>query len=68
LFSVHFRESRPGYDFASNVMHVDTDQICPKCLSWISATDIVRRTAYGLLQHESCPVTDTPTCLTEVST
>ena len=55
LLSPGTREPRPGYDFASNVMHVDGDDICPKCLGWISATAIVRRTAYGLVQHEACP-------------
>jgi hypothetical protein len=52
------REARPGHDFASNVMHVDGDTICPKCLGWISPTAIVRRTAYGLVQHEACPSED----------
>jgi hypothetical protein len=50
------REAPPGHDFAANVLHVDEDAICPRCLSWISAEDIVRRTRYGLVQHESCPI------------
>jgi hypothetical protein len=45
-----------GYDFASNVLHVDEDGICPRCLCWIGPEDIVRRTAYGPAQHEYCPV------------
>jgi hypothetical protein len=54
------RDAPAGFDFASNVMHADTDAICPKCLSWITPDDIVRRTAYGLLQHEACaPLTAT---------
>jgi hypothetical protein len=60
------REAPPGHDFAGNVMHVDTDAICPRCFGWISARDIVRRTAYGLLQHESCPVTDEPNYVSEL--
>jgi hypothetical protein len=37
-------------------MHAAGDDICPKCLSWISSTAPVRRTAYGLVQHEACPL------------
>ena len=59
LLSPRNQEAPHGYDFASNVMCVDVDAICPRCLGWISATAIVRRTAYGLLQHEACPVTTT---------
>jgi D-lyxose ketol-isomerase len=58
LLTPRAREAPPGHDFADNVMHVDADAICPRCLCWIGATDIVRRTAYGLVQHEACPVTD----------
>jgi hypothetical protein len=47
-------EARHGCDFTTNVMHVDAEAICPKCLSWVTPTDIVRRTAYGLIQHEAC--------------
>jgi hypothetical protein len=61
------REAPFGFDFASNVMHVETDAICPRCMSWITGSDIVRRTAYGLLQHEACPVTDEPHYASELS-
>jgi D-lyxose ketol-isomerase len=54
LVSPRPREAPHGHDFARNVMHVETDEICPRCLRWIAAADIVRRTAYGLVQHESC--------------
>jgi hypothetical protein len=56
-------QSPDGCDFASNVMHVDADAICPRCMRWISTRDIVRRTAYGLFQHEVCAVTDRPTAV-----
>jgi len=36
-------------------LHSDADEICPRCLSWIERRDYVRRTAYGVLQHELCP-------------
>jgi len=49
-------EAPHGWDYAANVMHVDRDAICPRCLRWIGSDDIVRRTAYGPVQHESCPV------------
>jgi hypothetical protein len=55
LLAPRAREAKHGHDFASNVMHVDSDDICPKCLSWITSTAPVRRTAYGLVQHEACP-------------
>lgn len=45
-----------GHDFAANELHVDEDSICPRCLTWISAEDIVRRTAFGPAQHEACPL------------
>lgn len=61
------REAPPGFDFTGNVMHVDTDAICPRCFSWIAPHDIVRRTAYGLFQHEACPVTDEPRFMSELS-
>jgi hypothetical protein len=54
------REAPPGHDFAANVLHVDEDTICPRCLTWVCAEDIVRRTRYGLVQHEACPVAVTP--------
>jgi hypothetical protein len=55
MLATRAREAKHGHDFASNVMHVESDDICPKCLSWISSTAPVRRTAYGLVQHEACP-------------
>ncbi len=36
-------------------LHSDDDAICPRCLTWIEEREFVRRTAYGLLQHEVCP-------------
>jgi hypothetical protein len=36
-------------------LHSDADEICPRCLAWIDSRDFVRRTAYGVLQHELCP-------------
>jgi hypothetical protein len=53
-------DDRPGHDYTSNWLHADTDAICPRCLAWIAAEDIVRRTAYGLLQHEACDVPAQP--------
>lgn len=38
-----------------NLLRVDTDAICPRCLLFVWPHEIVRRTAYGLLQHEHCP-------------
>lgn len=35
--------------------HVDTDAICPDCLRWIRPDDYVRRNAFDLLEHETCP-------------
>jgi hypothetical protein len=37
-------------------LHVDADAICPDCLQWMQPSDFVRRNAYGLLEHEACPV------------
>jgi hypothetical protein len=48
------RETPHGHDFAANVMHIDADSICANCLQWVTPHDIVRRTAFGLIQHESC--------------
>jgi hypothetical protein len=48
------REAPPGFDFTTNVMRADTDAICPRCLTWVKPTDYVRRTAYGVIQHETC--------------
>jgi hypothetical protein len=53
--------SRPDPDngdphvLADSHLHSDTDEICPRCLQWIEERDFVRRTAYGVLQHEVCP-------------
>jgi hypothetical protein len=58
MMSPRAQETRHGADFTVNVMHVDTDAICPKCMNWISPTDIVRRTAYGLVQHEACALAE----------
>ena len=68
MLSPRAREAPHGHDFASNVMCVETDAICPRCFGWISARDIVRRTAYGLLQHEACPLTAQPEVASELST
>ena len=51
------REAAYGHDFTTNLLHVDAEAICPRCLSWIAPSDIVRRTAYGPVQHEACPIT-----------
>jgi hypothetical protein len=37
-------------------LHSDADAICPRCLTWIEPRAFVRRTAYGPLQHEVCPI------------
>ena len=37
-------------------LHSDDDSICPRCMTWIEERHYVRRTGYGLLQHEVCPV------------
>ena len=44
-----------GFDFSVNDLRLDEECICPRCLHWISRDDIVRRTAYGPVQHEACP-------------
>jgi len=49
-----------GYDFSVNDLHVDEDAVCPVCLGWIEPHDIVRRTAYGPVQHERCPLRRVP--------
>ena len=36
-------------------LHGDEDAICPRCMTWIEERHFVRRTVYGLLQHEVCP-------------
>ena len=53
-------QPRYGYDFSVNDMHVDEDAVCPVCLGWIEPDDIVRRTAYGPVQHEACPLRRMP--------
>jgi hypothetical protein len=50
------RQAPPGFDFSANLLHVDADAICPKCMHWVTPRDIVRRTAFGLIQHEACAV------------
>ncbi len=35
--------------------HVDTEAICPDCLTWIGPADFVRRNAFDLVEHEVCP-------------
>ena len=42
-------------EFIDASWHVETDAICPDCLSWISPDDYVRRNAFDLLEHEVCP-------------
>jgi hypothetical protein len=37
-------------------LHPDEDAICPRCMGWIEEREFVRRTAFGPLQHEVCPV------------
>jgi hypothetical protein len=61
LALVGFRETRHGHDFTANLLHIEADTLCPRCLSWIAPDQVVRRTAYGLFQHEACPlVLDAP--------
>lgn len=36
-------------------LRVDADAICPDCLQWIGPADHVRRNAYGLVEHDTCP-------------
>lgn len=45
---------RPGLGH-DHELHVEADDICPRCLCWIEASDFVRRTSWGLAQHEVCP-------------
>lgn len=45
---------------ADGHLHGNVDQVCPRCLSWIEGRDYVRRTAYGVLQHEVCPMVIMP--------
>lgn len=45
-----------GREVVDGHLHADGDEICPRCLGWIHGRDYVRRTGFGLLQHEVCPV------------
>jgi hypothetical protein len=56
LAAIRPRQAPPGHDFAANLLRIDADAICPKCMQWVTPRDIVRRTAFGLIQHESCSV------------
>lgn len=58
LASIGFlpREAEPGHDYTANLLHAEGDEICPRCLSWIAADQVVRRNVFGLVQHEACPV------------
>lgn len=60
-------DDRPGHDYTGNLLHADADAICPRCFAWIGPEDIVRRTAYGLLQHEACPISAEPQVVSELS-
>ena len=44
-----------GADVVDGHLHSDSDEICPRCLAWIDSRDYVRRTGFGVLQHEVCP-------------
>lgn len=44
-----------GTDVVDGHLHGAGDEICPRCLGWIDGRDYVRRTGFGLLQHEVCP-------------
>jgi hypothetical protein len=48
------KEGRPVVD---GHLRGRQDAVCPRCLEWIDEREYVRRTAYGPLQHEACPVT-----------
>jgi len=39
-----------------HAFRVDADSVCPACFRWVKPHEIVRRTAYGPVQHECCPV------------
>jgi hypothetical protein len=49
-----------GGSVIDGFLHVDADVICPRCLTWIAVDHYVRRTATGLVEHESCPRTVNP--------
>lgn len=59
LFAVSGLERPDGSEDAGarldNYLHAGSDDICPRCLTWIEERDFVRQTAFGLLQHEVCP-------------
>lgn len=55
LASARAPQTPHGYDFSSHDLRLDDELVCPRCLGWISAGEIVRRTAYGPAQHEVCP-------------
>jgi hypothetical protein len=48
-------DSTPPGGPRDNSLHVDTDALCPRCLTWIQPGDYVRQNAMDLMQHESCP-------------
>ena len=48
-------ESGEHFVLADGHLHAEDDAICPRCLTWIEERDFVRRTGYGVLQHEVCP-------------
>ena len=55
LFPVRVATGQPGHDQPANEMRVDADAICPKCLHFIWPHEYVRRTVYGVVQHQACP-------------
>jgi hypothetical protein len=67
LLATRTIDSIPGHDYATNSLRVEADAICPRCLGWISADHIVRRTGYGLLQHEACPVRPDASLISELT-
>jgi hypothetical protein len=56
LVPIWMRELRLGvHDQPANEMQVDADVICPRCLHFIWPDEYVRRTVYGVVQHQACP-------------
>jgi hypothetical protein len=49
-------DSVRGFRLTDGHLHGELDAVCPRCMTWIEERDFVRRTAYGPLQHEVCPV------------
>jgi hypothetical protein len=47
------RDGERAHD-SDHEFHVERDVICPRCLRWIEASDFVRQTRFGIIQHESC--------------